>query len=107
MRHTLCWLIAAITFLRTSRSPIQGQSSSTCGTERLLEAGRTIAQLILGEVTKRGFGGNVSIAANPDTAHYAARGFKGVTIIEPGYEAQRLGTLPVEVLGLESDVQEV
>ena len=77
------------------------------GTERLLGAGRTIAQLILGEVTKRGFGGNISIAANPDTAHYAARGFKGVTIIEPGYEAQRLGILPVEVLGLESDVQEV
>jgi protein ImuB len=67
------------------------------GSERLMGTGRTIAQLILGEVTKHGFESNVSIAANPDTAHYAARGFKGITIIEPGHEAQRLGTLPVEV----------
>jgi protein ImuB len=77
------------------------------GFERLMGTGRTIAQLILGEVAKRGFESNVSIAANPDTAHYAARGFKGITIIEPGHEAQRLGTLWVEVLGLEPDVQNV
>jgi protein ImuB len=77
------------------------------GTERLMGTGKTIAQLILGEVTKRGFESNVSIAANPDTAHYAARGFKGITIIEHGHEAQRLGILPVEVLGLEPDVQDV
>jgi protein ImuB len=77
------------------------------GSERLMGTGRTIAQLILGEVTKRGFESNVSIAANPDTAHYAARGFKGITIIEPAHEVQRLGTLPVEVLGLEPDVQDV
>ena len=77
------------------------------GSERLMGTGKTIAQLILGEVTKRGFESNVSIAGNPDTAHYAARGFKGITIIEPGHEAQRLGILPVEVLGLEPDVQDV
>lgn len=77
------------------------------GSERLMGTGKTIAQLILGEVTKRGFESHVSIAANPDTAHYAARGFKGITIIEPGHEAQRLGTLPVEVLGLEPDVQDI
>jgi protein ImuB len=77
------------------------------GCERLMGTGRTIAQLILGEATKRGFESNVSIAANPDTAHYAARGFKGITIIEPGHEGQRLGTLPVEVLGLEPDTQDV
>src|SRR6202000_2624243 len=77
------------------------------GSERLMGTGRTIAQLILGEATKRGFESNVSIAANPDTAHYTARGFKGITIIEPGNEAQRLGLLAVEVLGLEPDVQDV
>lgn len=77
------------------------------GSERLMGTGRTIAQLILGEVTKRGFESNVSIAANPDTAHYAARGFRGIAIIEPGHEAQQLGMLPVEVLGLEPDVQDV
>jgi protein ImuB len=77
------------------------------GSERLMGTGKTIAQLILGEVTKHGFESNVSIAANPDTAHYAARGFKGITIIEPSHEAQRLGALPVEVLGLEPDIQDV
>jgi protein ImuB len=77
------------------------------GCERLMGTGKTVAQLILGEVTKHGFESNVSIAANPDTAHYAARGFKGITIIEPSHEAQRLGELPVEVLGLEPAVQDV
>ena len=77
------------------------------GSERLMGTSKTIAQLILGEVAKRGFESHVSIAANPDTAHYTARGFKGITIIEPGHESQRLGALPVEVLGSEPDVQEV
>ncbi|HEV7676531.1 MAG TPA: DNA polymerase Y family protein [Candidatus Angelobacter sp.] len=77
------------------------------GSERLLGTGKTIAQLILGEVTKRGLESNVSIAANPDTAHYAARGFKGITIIDPQEETKRLSTLPVETLGLESDVLHV
>src|SRR5882724_10282463 len=58
------------------------------GSERLLGTGKTIAQIILGEVTKRGFESNVAITNNPDTAHYAARGFKGITIIEAGEEAQ-------------------
>jgi protein ImuB len=77
------------------------------GSERLMGTGKTIAQLVLGEATKRGLGSNVSIAANPDTAHYAARGFKGITIIEPGDEANILGRLHVEVLGPESDVLDI
>lgn len=76
------------------------------GSERLLGTGKTLAQVILGEVAKRGFDSNVSIAANPDTAHYAAKGFRGVTVIDPQHEAWRLGTLPVEVLGLEAEVLE-
>ena len=44
------------------------------GLERLLGTDRTITQLILGDVAKRGFDSNVSIAVNPDTAHYAAQG---------------------------------
>jgi protein ImuB len=77
------------------------------GSERLLGTGKTIAQLILGEVTKRGFENNIAITSNPDTAHYAARGFKGITIIEPVDEPQCLGRLHVEVLGLDSDVLEI
>jgi len=77
------------------------------GSERLLGTGKTIAQLILGEVTKCGLESNVSIAANPDTAHYAARGFQGITVIDPGDEAQRLSSLPVEVLGSEPEILDV
>jgi protein ImuB len=77
------------------------------GLGRLLGPGKTIAQLILGDLVKRGFQANVSIAANPDTAHYAARGFRGITVIDPCNEARRLSALPVEVLGLEADVLDV
>jgi protein ImuB len=77
------------------------------GSERLLGTGKTIAQLILAEVTKRGFESSVAIAGNPDTAHYAARGFKGITVVDPGDEAQSLSKLPVEVLGSGPEVLDV
>lgn len=76
------------------------------GSERLLGTGKTLAQIILAEVAKRGFDSSVSIASNPDTAHYAARGFRGITIIDPQHEARRLGMAPVEALGLEAAVLE-
>ena len=41
---------------------------------------------------------NIAIAANPDAAMHAARGFDGVTIIPSGKESQRLGVLPVQIL---------
>ena len=42
--------------------------------------------------------GNIALAANPDAALHAARGFSGVTIVSPGKEAERLGELPIHVL---------
>jgi protein ImuB len=77
------------------------------GSERLLGTGRTLAQIIREDVSKRGFEPNVSLASNPDAAHYAAYGFKGITVIDPDDEANRLGSLPVTVLELEPDVLEV
>ncbi len=41
---------------------------------------------------------NVAVASNPDAAMLAARGFSEVTVVPSGQEAERLGTLPVEVL---------
>jgi protein ImuB len=41
---------------------------------------------------------NVAVAANPDAALHAARGFPGVTVITDGQEAARLGELPIDVL---------
>jgi protein ImuB len=45
-----------------------------------------------------GLESNVAVAANPDTAVIAARGFSGITLIPHGNEAKRLGGLPIEVL---------
>jgi len=45
-----------------------------------------------------GLESNIAIAANPDTAVLAARGFSGITVIAEGKEAEQLGSLPVEVL---------
>src|SRR5229473_7789349 len=45
-----------------------------------------------------GLEANVAVASNPDTAALAARGFSGVTVIPEGKEAEKLGSLPVEVL---------
>lgn len=77
------------------------------GSERLLGTSKAIAQLIFGEVSRCGFESNVSIAANPDAAHYSARGLKGVTVIDPGDESQRLSSLPIDVLGVEPDILDV
>jgi protein ImuB len=77
------------------------------GSERLLGTGKPLSQIILGEVAKRGFECNISIAPNPDAAHCAARGFKGITLIDPGDETHCLSRLPIEVLGPEPDVLDV
>jgi protein ImuB len=50
--------------------------------------------------TEAGFAVRITIAANPDTAFLVARGFSANTIIPAGEEAQRLASLPIEVLPL-------
>jgi protein ImuB len=77
------------------------------GTERLFGNYKIIAQRIHTQVQQCGFESDVSIASNPDAAHYAAKGFAGITIIPAGQEAQRLGPLPVDVLELEPDIQDI
>ena len=48
---------------------------------------------------------SVAVAANPDAAVLAARGFSGVTVIPEGKEAEQLGSLPAEVLFAEENKQ--
>jgi protein ImuB len=48
---------------------------------------------------------NVAVAANPDTAVLAARGFQGVSVIPEGKESEQLGNLPVEILLSEQEEQ--
>jgi len=68
------------------------------GMSSLFGAPPQIAQRIAREVSALGIKAQVAVAANPDAAFLAARGFAGVTVIPQGKEAERLGDLPVEVL---------
>jgi protein ImuB len=68
------------------------------GLERLFGTPQQVAQELVRRVTEVGLVGNVAIAGNPDAAEHAARGFTGVTIVPATREAERLGTLPLEVL---------
>ena len=57
-----------------------------------------IAQAISARAARLGLAAHVAIAANPDAAMLAARGFPGVIVIPQGQEAAQLGRLPVNVL---------
>ncbi len=68
------------------------------GLERLYGAPVKMAGDLAARVAAVGIDANIAIAANPDAAMHAARGFNGTTIIPAGSEAQRLGVLPLQVL---------
>ena len=68
------------------------------GMESLFGALPEIAHNLLRCAAGLGLDANVAVAANPDSAMLAARGFSGVTVIPPGKESESLGSLPVEVL---------
>jgi protein ImuB len=57
-----------------------------------------IARDLARRVSQMGLEANIAVAANPDAAVLAARGFSGLTLIPEGREAERLGNLPVDVL---------
>jgi len=68
------------------------------GLERLHGAPAKMVRDLASRVSAVGLEANIAIAANPDTAMHAARGFRGGTVIPVGKEAQRLGGLPLPVL---------
>lgn len=74
------------------------------GCELLFGSAYELANEILNRAGKsKAVGGlaakvNVAIAANPDTAIYAARYFKGITFISSGEELTCLGELPIAFL---------
>jgi len=57
-----------------------------------------ISRAIYQRATTLGLAASVALASNPDAAVLTARGFPGVTLIPAGKEAERLGSLPMEVL---------
>jgi protein ImuB len=68
------------------------------GLERLYGAPAKMVRDLASRVSAVGLEANTAIAANPDAAMHAARGFSGITVIPQGKEAQRLGMLPLHVL---------
>ncbi len=68
------------------------------GLEPLLGPLPKIARDLVRRVSQMGLEANLAVAANPDAALLAARGFSGMTLIPEGREAERLGDLPVDVV---------
>ena len=68
------------------------------GMESLFGSQPAISRAISNRAATLGLAANVAVASNPDAAILAARGFSGVTVIPAGKEAERLGSLPLEVL---------
>jgi len=68
------------------------------GMESLFGSQPEISRAIFKRAITLGLAANVAVASNPDAAVLAARGFSGVTVIPSGKEAERLGSLPLQVL---------
>lgn len=68
------------------------------GLDRLLGPPAKLADDLARRVATLDLEANIGVAANPDAALHAARGFAGITLIPAGREAERLGNLPLEVL---------
>ncbi|MBS1852820.1 MAG: DNA polymerase Y family protein [Acidobacteria bacterium] len=77
------------------------------GTEKLFGPLYTTACKITVSARKIGFQLRIAIAANPDTAMYAARGFAGITLIPAGDESKTLAPLPVEILPVSPQFLEI
>jgi protein ImuB len=80
------------------------------GTEKLLGSWQSAARTMIQQAVEIGFDLRIAIAANPDTAILAARGFfhsSSPTIIPRGDEARRLAPLPVRVLPISPEMLEI
>lgn len=76
------------------------------GTEKLFGPPESAAQKLAIAAAKFGFDLHIAIAANPDAALHAARGFRGITVIPAGEEAVRLGPLSLDVLSPAPEILE-
>jgi protein ImuB len=68
------------------------------GTESLFGPPAKLARDLAQRVSSFGLEVNVAIATNPDAAVLAARGYSGITVLNPENQQERLGHLPLHVL---------
>jgi protein ImuB len=71
---------------------------SIVGLGKLIGTPQQIAAAVALAGDEAGVQANLAISADPDTAVLAARHLRGITLIPPGREADRLGALPVHAL---------
>ena len=76
------------------------------GLERLFGFAQDIAASLGRRAAERGVKASIAIAANPDAAIFAARGFSGTSIIPYGDEAKFLAPLNITLLSPTPELQE-
>jgi protein ImuB len=101
-----------LTAIASDFSPFVEQTSpdtvtfDVSGLDRLFGLAQDVAQAIVRRVRETGASASLALAANPDAAIYAARGFPGVSIVPQGDEAKFLGSLSLALLGPTPDLAE-
>ncbi len=101
--------LAAVAFDFSPLVEMTAPDTVTCdvaGLDRLFGAAQELAAAMARRATESGAQAAIALAANPDTAICAARGFSGVSIVPQGDEAKFLGKLPVALLGPSAELQE-
>jgi protein ImuB len=76
------------------------------GLEQLFGSHERIAREIERRAASLSLLAHVAVAANLDVAIHAARGFAGITVIDAGADAARIGALPIAVLLPSEDARE-
>jgi len=77
------------------------------GTEKLFGSPENTANKVVSHAAELGFELHVGIAANPETAMFAARGYSGVTVIPEGLEAHWLAPLSVDILPVPPEMLDI
>lgn len=77
------------------------------GLASLFGSAERIAHELVARASCLGLTANVAIASHIETALLASRGFAGISLIPPGEESRRLGSLPVQVLPASAETLEI
>jgi len=76
------------------------------GLASLFGSEETIAHLLAQRACGLGLIVHVAVSSNLEVAMHAARGFPGVTVIQPGEESTRLAPLPIQVFSPSAEIDE-
>jgi protein ImuB len=101
-----------LTALAFEFSPIVEQTTTdtvtfdVSGLDRLFGLPQDVAAAIARRAKETGVEASLALAANPDAAICAARGFRGTHVLPQGDEAKYLGSLPLSGLAPSPELQE-